>query len=324
MTDMNRRGLLLGTTALMLAHPALAQPAFPSRPIRTIIPFGAGGGSDNLARIIEPRVGQLLGQTLVIETRPGAGGIIGTELVAQAPPDGHTILVTDSSFTINPGLQPRLPYDARKDFVPVCLLATGSTVLLVHPSLPANSVQELVALARQRPGQLNYASGGNGTSPHLAGELLKSSLGIDLTHVPYRGTGPATNDVIAGHVPLMFNGVSAAKPHVVDGRLRALAVTGDSRNPALPDTPTFAEIGMPDFQASGHWGVYAPARTPTSIVDRLAQAFSTAVREPDLRPRLEYLGFTPVGDGPAAFKASVETEIERWTGVIRAAGIKPD
>jgi tripartite-type tricarboxylate transporter receptor subunit TctC len=324
MSGMRRRGLVYTMFGLQAARAAWAQSGFPSRPIRTIIPFGAGGGSDNLARLIETGVGAELGQTLVIEARPGAGGIIGTEMVAQAQPDGLTILLTDSSFSINPGLQPRLPYDARADFAPVCLLATGSTVLLVHPSLPVHSVQELVALARQRPGQLSYASGGNGTSPHLAGELLKSIAGIDLTHVPYRGTGPATNDVIAGHVLIMFNGVSAAKPHVLEGRLRALAVTGDVRNPALPEVPTFAEIGMPDFQASGYWGVFAPARTPLPIVDRLAHAFVTAVMDPRIRPRLEYLGYTPVGEGPLAFRALVDAEITRWTAVIRAAGIRPD
>jgi tripartite-type tricarboxylate transporter receptor subunit TctC len=311
---------------LLLLAPALAraQGAWPPRPVRVVIPFGAGGGSDNLARTIEPVVVRRLGQSLVIETRPGAGGVIGSEAVARAEPDGLTILLTDSSFAINPGLQPRMPSDWERDFAPVSLLASGSTVLLVHPSLPVRSLGELIALARARPGELSYASGGNGTNPHLAGELLKIVAGIDLTHVPYRGTGPATNDVVGGHVKLMFNGVSAAKPHVEAGRLIALAVTGSTRNLALPEVPTFEEAGLAGLDASGFWGVYAPARTPEAAVATLAEAFGQAVRDPAVADRLAYLGFTPVGAGPAEFRPFLAAEVARWTRVIRTAGIKPD
>lgn len=310
--------------ALAASSVAHAQPVFPSRPVRVIIPFGPGGGSDNLARIIEPGVGRTLGQTLVIETRPGASGVIGTEIVARAEPDGHTVLLVDSSFAINPGLQPRLPYDPVRDFTPVCALATGATVLLVHPSLGVNTLAEFLALARARAGQLSYASGGNGTGPHLAAELLKMIARIDLVHVPYRGTGPATNDVVAGHVPVMFNGTSAAKPHVDAGRLRALAVTGDARNSALPEVPTFAEAGLPGIEASGNWGVLVPARTPDAAVRRLAEAFGAGVRDPAVRPRLETLGFTPLGEGPDRYAALLREDMARWAEVIRTANIRPD
>jgi len=315
-----RRGLL---AASLLPSVALAQ-AWPTRPVRVIIPFGPGGGTDNLGRLIEPHVNRALGQNLVIETRPGAGGIIGSEMVARAEPDGYTLLMTDASFTINPALHPRLPFDATRDFVAVTQLATGSSVLLVHPSLPVRSLAELLAYARARPGELSYASGGNGTGPHLAAELVKIRANIEMTHVPYRGTGPATNDVVAGHVKMMFNGASAAKPHVEAGRLIALAVTGDRRNRALPNVPTFSEQGLDGIEASSHWGIYVPARTPGAIIQRLAAAFNAGVREPGIAERLEYLGFDPVGSDPASYAQRIAEDIERWTRVIRTAGIRPD
>jgi tripartite-type tricarboxylate transporter receptor subunit TctC len=318
---MRRRTLLAATVAL--PAPALAQ-AFPQRPVRVLIPFAPGGGTDNLARLIEPHVNRILGQNLVIETRPGAGGLIGTEVVARAEPDGYTLLLTDSSFVINPGLHPRLPFDALRDFVPVSMLATGSSALLVHPSLPVRSLQELLAYARAHPGALSYASGGNGTGPHLAAELVKIAAGVEMTHVPYRGTGPATNDVVAGHVKLMFNGVSAAKPHVEAGRLIALAVTGERRNPALPDVPTFTEQGLPGIEASSHWGVLLPARAPDIALQRLNAAFVGGVREPAIAERLQFLGFTPLGSDPAFYAASIAADVARWTRVIRTAGIRPD
>jgi tripartite-type tricarboxylate transporter receptor subunit TctC len=302
----------------------VAQARFPSRPVRVIIPFGPGGGTDNLARLMEPLVNRRLGQNLVIETRPGAGGIIGSEMVARAEPDGHTVLMTDASFTINPGLHARLPFDALRDFVPVTMLATGSSVLLVHPSLGVRTLAEFLALARARPGQLSYASGGNGTGPHLAAELVKIQARIELTHVPYRGTGPATNDVVAGHVPLMFNGMSAAKPHVEAGRLIALAVTGEGRNPGLPEVPTFDEQGLHGIEASSIWGIYAPARTPEQAVTTLSAAFAGAVKDSAIAQRLEYLGFTPVGSDPAYHAARVAADVARWTQVIRTAGVRID
>jgi len=321
---MRRRDALFGGLAAGLAMPALAQGVFPARPVRMIIPFAPGGGTDNLARLMEPHVNRALGQNLVIETRPGAGGVIGAEAVARAEPDGYTMMMTDASFSIIPGLYPRLPFDVLRDFAPISLLATGSSVLLVHPSLPVRSVQELIALARARPGELSYASGGNGTGPHLAAELVKIQARIEMTHVPYRGTGPATNDVVAGHVKLMFNGISAAKPHVDAGRLIPLAVTGDTRNRALPDVPTFDEQGLPGIEAASNWGVLAPARTPEPVLRVLERAFIAGVTEPSIAARLEYLGFTPAGATGAAYASRLATDVERWTRVIRAAGVKMD
>ena len=317
-----RRGLLLASLAL--PGVARAQAGFPNRPVRLIIPFGPGGGSDNLARTIEQSVDRALGQTLIIETRPGAASVIGTEMVARADPDGYTVLLTDTTFTVNPSLLPQLPYNSGKDFAPLSLLATGATVLLVNPALGVRTLPEFLALARAKPGQLSYASGGNGSGPHLAGELLKMVASINLVHVPYRGTGPATNDVVAGHVPVMFNGVSAARPHIDSGRLVALAVASKARNPALPDVPTFAEAGLADVEISSIWGVFAPARTPVPVQQRLAEAFVAGVRDPALAQRLQSLGYTPVGSTPAEFAAVLRTETQRWAEVIRTAGIKPD
>ena len=264
---MRRRDALLGAAAMLAVRPVLADgSAYPQRPVRLIIPFAPGGGTDNLARVMEPHVNRHLGQTQVIETRPGAGGVIGSEAVARAEPDGYTLMMTDASFGIIPGLYPRLPFDVLRDFAPISLLATGSSVLLVNPSLPIRSVQELLAYARLHPGELSYASGGNGTGPHLAAELVKQMAHIDMVHVPYRGTGPATTDVVAGHVMMMFNGISAAKPHIDAGRLIPLAVTGDVRNRALPDVPTFTEQGLPGIEAASNWGVFAPAHTPEPIL----------------------------------------------------------
>jgi tripartite-type tricarboxylate transporter receptor subunit TctC len=249
MTMIRRRQLLAFASTMAVAGPALAQ-SFPERPVRVVVPFGPGGGTDNLVRILEPHLRAALDQPVVIENRAGAGGTIGADLVARAPADGYSVVVVDSSFAINPSLFPQLPYDSARDFTPVSLLATGPVILLAHPGAPMRTLQELVTQAKAQPGRFSYASGGNGASTHLAGELLKLVAGIDLVHVPYRGTGPATTDVVAGHVPLMFNGISAARPHVDSGRLRALAVTGDRRAAALPDVPTFAEAGLPDVTAS--------------------------------------------------------------------------
>jgi tripartite-type tricarboxylate transporter receptor subunit TctC len=318
------RRALLAAVGIAAVTGAQAQPAFPTRPIRLVIPFGPGGGTDNLLRLLEPHVSRALGQPVVIENRPGAGSIVGTEIVARAEPDGYTLVALDSTFVINPGLFPTLPYDPARDFAPVTLLARAPVVLLAHPSVPARTLQELVALAKARPGSLAYASGGNGAPTHLVGEMLKSEAGIDLTHLPYRGTGPAMNDIIAGHVPLGVNGLSASAAHIQSGRVRALAVTGDSRAPAFPDVPTFRESGLPGVDFFTHWGVLTRAGTPQPVIDRLAAAFNEAVQRPDLRQRLNDLGFVPAGTGPGPYAETIQRETARITAVIRAANIKPD
>ena len=315
---------------LVLAAPAViasttrAQTGFPSRALRVVIPFGPGGGTDNLVRTIDPLVSRALGQPLVIENRPGAASTVGTEMVARAEADGHTLLAVDSTFTINPALLPRLPYDSARDFTPVVLLAHAPIVLVVHASFPARSMQELVEMARARPGAHSFASGGNGSPTHLAGEMLKVAARIDLTHLPYRGSGPAMNDVIAGHVPMTFNGLSASGPHIREGRVRGLAVTGPARAAAFPDIPTFAEAGLGDVDVYTHWGLLARAGTPASAIARLAEAFGNAVRAPELAERLGAMGFVPAGEGPASYAATIARETDRFGRIIRAANIRPD
>jgi len=314
-----RRTLLAAAAAL--ATPALAQTA---RPIRVIIPFGAGGGTDNLIRILDPHVARTLGHSLVIENRPGAGGIVGTEMAARAEPDGLTLLAIDSTFCINTGLFPTLPYDPVRDFAPLALLAHAPIVLLAHPSVPAANLAELIALARARPGTLAYASGGNGAPTHLGGEMFKIAAGIEITHLPYRGTGPAMNDIIAGHVPLGFNGLSASRPHILSGRVRALAVTGDARAAAFPEIPTFVESGVRGVDMYTHWGVLTRAGTPGPVITALSDAFTAAVLREDLRTRLNDLGYVPAGGGPAAYAVTIARDTARFTEVIRASNIRPD
>jgi tripartite-type tricarboxylate transporter receptor subunit TctC len=322
---MSRRTLLAGAgVAAAAATRVQAQPAWPSRPIRMIIPFGAGGGTDNLIRILEPHVSRSLGQPLVIENRPGAGGIVGTEIVARSEPDGYTLVALDSTFCINPGLFPTLPYDPARDFAPVSLLANAPVVVLAHPSVPARTLPELIALAKAQPGSLAYASGGNGAPTHLAGEMLKTEAGVQITHLPYRGTGPAMNDIIAGHVPLAVNGLSASRPHILDGRVRALAVTGDTRAEAFPEVPTFRELGLPGVNMYTHWGVLVRAGTPSPVIEKLAAAFNGAVLRPELKARLNELGYVPAGGGPARYGETIQSETAQFTRVIRAAGIRPD
>jgi tripartite-type tricarboxylate transporter receptor subunit TctC len=307
---------------LLGAAPALAQ-SYPVRPIRLVVPFGAGGGTDNLARIIEPLVTKALGVPLVIENRPGGGSTIGMDQVAKAAPDGYTLVMTDTSIAVNPSLKP-LPYDTINDFAPVSLLATAPVILVAHPSVPAKTLAEFVALAKQKPGEFNYASGGIGASTHLGGELLKFVAGIDVKHVPYKGTGPAMNDLISGHVQVMFSGISSARPFMDAGTLRALAVTGDTRNAAAPDVPTFAEAGLPGVTASTYSGVLAPKVTPQEIVDRLSAEFARAVRDPEVVKRIGELGYLPIGGGPSDYAANIRSEIAKWAPVIKAANIKAE
>ncbi len=320
MPRLPRRALLAAAAAtLPFAHLA-AQ----ARPLRVVIPFGPGGGTDNLARVIDPRVAQLLGQTLLIENRPGAASTVGTDIVAKAEADGQTVLMTDSTFPINTALLPSMPYDSVKDFAPVSLLASGPIILVAHPSLPANTLQEFVALAKARPGQFSYASGGNGSGPHLAGELLKMEAGIQLQHIPYRGSGPAMNDLVGGHVSVGFNGISASGPHIASGRLKALAVTGATRAPSLPNVPTFAEAGLAGVEASSYWGVLVRAGTAPARIGQLSQAFAEAVKTPELQARLVQLGYVTMGTDAAGYAANLASEMAKWARIIRAANIQPD
>jgi tripartite-type tricarboxylate transporter receptor subunit TctC len=317
-----RLALYALVVATLCAGGALAQ-NYPTRSIRLVVPFGVGGGTDILARIVEPLVTKALGQPLVIDNRAGGGSSIGMDVVAKAPPDGYTLVMTDTSIAVNPSIRP-LPYDTINDFVPVSLLATAPVILVAHPSMPAKTLAEFIALAKAKPGELNYASGGIGSSTHLGGELLKFVAGIDVKHVPYKGTGPAMNDLVGGHVQVMFSGISSARPYIDAGTLRALAVTGDARNAAVPDVPTFAEAGLPGVTASTYWGVLAPKGTPKEIVDRVSAEFAKAVRDPGVVKRIGELGYLPIGGGPADYADNIKSEIAKWAPVIKAANIKAE
>ena len=308
---------------LIGASTAFAQ-TYPSKPIRVVVPFAPGGGTDILTRIMVPKMNDLLKQQLVVDNRPGAGSQIGAELVAKAPPDGYTILMVDSAFMTNPSLYAKLPYDSQKDFAPVSLSATAPVILIVHPSVPVRTVKELVAFARAHPAALNFASGGPGSSTHLGVELLKYVAKIDLVHIPYKGTGPAVADVLGGQVTMMFAGISSVKQHVEAGRLRAIAVTGEKRSPAMPNVPTFAEAGMPQVDASSYWGALAPARTAPDIVNRLSTTMAQVLKMSDTHDKLVELGFVPIGGSPSEFAELLAKETAKWAKVIKAARVKLD
>jgi tripartite-type tricarboxylate transporter receptor subunit TctC len=318
---MNRFFLLI---LVLVANVALAQP-FPSKPTKMIVPYPPGGSADILARAIGAKLGEGLGQPVVIDNRPGAGTIIGTEATAKSAPDGYTFMLgTVSSHAINPALNPKLPFDPVKDFTPLSLVASIPFAMIVHPSVPARSVQEFIALAKARPGQINYSSAGNGTSNHLAGELLKSMAGIDLVHVPYKGSAPALNDLVAGQVSLMFDLVLTAAPHIKSGAARGLAVTGAQRSPVLPGLPTVAESGLPGYEVSAWFGIFAPAGLPQPVAQRLNAEFVKVMREPDLKQRLAGLGADPLTSTPEEFSSYLRSEIDKWAKVVKASGMKLD
>ena len=301
----------------------LAQP-YPSRAVRVIVPFAPGGGTDILVRTIAPRLSEALGQQLVIDNRAGGGSTIGSELAARSPADGYTLLMVDTSFTTNPSLYSKLPYDSVRDFAPVSLLAAAPVILIVHPSVPVKTVKEFVALAKARPGQLNFASGGPGSSTHLGGELLKLVANIDLVHIPYKGTGPAVADVLGGQVVMMFAGISSVKQHVAVGRLRAIAVSGDKRSPAMPEVPTFVESGLKGVDSGTYWGCLAPAATPRDVINKLSSTIAGVLKLPDILQRLVDLGFDPIGGSPEQFATNIKSEIEKWARVIKNANVKLD
>lgn len=319
----NLAAFLLAAIFGHMSGAAIAQ-SYPARAVRVIVPFAPGGGTDILVRTIAPRLSEALGQQLVIDNRAGGGSTIGSELAAKSPPDGYTLLAVDTSFTTNPSLYSKLPYDSTRDFAPVSLLAAAPVILIVHPSVPVKTVKEFVALAKAKPGQLNFASGGPGSSTHLGGELLKMVAHIDLVHIPYKGTGPAVADVLGGQVVMMFAGISSVKQHVEVGRLRAIAVTGDKRSPAMPEVPTFVESGLKGVDSGTYWGLLAPAATMKEIVNRLSTTIAGVLKQPDIRQRLVDLGFDPIGGTPEQFAANIKAETEKWARVIKAANVKLD
>jgi tripartite-type tricarboxylate transporter receptor subunit TctC len=295
---------------------------YPARPVKMVVPFSPGGPNDIIARLIGNKLGEALGQQMVIDNRPGGGGNIGTDAVAKAPPDGYTLLSAGpGSLIMNPVLM-KVPYDTARDFAPVSLMAHAPNVLVVHPSVPAKTVKELLALARAQPGRLNYASSGPGSSAHVAVALFASMAHIDITHVPYRGTGPAVNDLVAGQVQLAIVGIPPVLPHVKNGRLRALGVTGKTRSPELPDVPTVDEAGVPGYVVNLWYGLLVPTGTPQAIVTRIASEVTRIVRAPEMREKLAAAGAEPGGGTPEDYAAVIRADTVLWTRVIREAGIK--
>ena len=299
--------------------------AFPAKPLKMIIPYPPGGGNDTLGRLFAAKLGDRLGQPVVVENRPGAGTLIGTELAAKSPPDGYTILLSSiATHALSPNLYSKVPYDPIKDFAPITLLGIAPTVLVVPADLPAKDLADLVAAAKAKPGGLAYASGGNGTPPHINGEVFKSVAGVDLLHVPYKGGGPALVDLMAGRVQVMLDTAASAMPHVRSGKLRALAITGAKRSPEYPDIPTFAEAGLPGYDTNAWYSMHAPAGTPPEVVRRLNAELVASLKDPDVQARFKQLTTEPVGNTPEEFAAFVKAELDKYARVIKSAGIRLD
>ena len=308
--------------AFLMSAAAFAQ--YPERPIRLIVSYPPGGGTDVTARTIVGKLSEGVGKQFVIDNRSGAGSMIGTDLVAKAAPDGYTLLMSDTTFGIVPGLYPKVPYDTLRDFQPVSQITSVPVGLVVNPGVPARSVKELVALARARPGGLNFGSGGVGTPVHMAGELLKIAAKIDIVHIPYKGAGPAFTDLLGGHFQMMFPTLQSAVPHIKSGRLRLLALTTEKRSTAFPDTPTMNEAGMPGVIAVAWFGMHAPRATPKAVVARLHAEVVKVLQDPGVRQRFESEGADIVGSTPEQFSSFVANEITKWTRVVKEAGIKAD
>jgi tripartite-type tricarboxylate transporter receptor subunit TctC len=303
---------------------ATAADNYPSRPIRMVVPFAPGGGSDIVGRIVGIKLTEAWGQQVVVDNRAGGNANIGALVVAKAPTDGYTLLLGNANFTINPALIKDMPFNPVKDFAPVTLLANVTNMLAVHSSLPVKSVKELIAYAKARPGQLNFASPGAGTSSHLGGELFRSMAGIDVVAIHYKGATPAMTDLIGGQVSFTITSMLSVMPHVKSGRLRALGVTTLKRSPAMPELPTIAESGLPGFEATNWYGVLTTAGTPKPIVDRLNQELVRIVATPDVREKFSQQGAEPETDTPAEFERFIKAEITKWAKVVREAGIKPE
>lgn len=303
--------------AASIAADAIAQ-AYPAKSVRVIVPYAPGGGSDVISRILAQRLTESLGRQFIIDNRAGANGIIGTEMAVQAPADGYTLLYVSSPHAVNPSMYRKLPYDTLKDLAPISQVAIAASILVVHPSLPVRSLREFVALAKSRPGQIDYASGGSGGSPHLAAELFKKMAGINLTHVPYRGAGPALTDVLAGQVQVMFASSAPAMPHIRAGRLRALGISTEKRSAVAPEIPTIAESGVPGYEAITIFGLLAPAQVPRAIIDTLNSAVGKAMRSPEVGESLKALGADAAVTTPDEFGRILEAEMKRWGELVRA------
>lgn len=321
---MRRARTLVAVMAVLAASCVSAQSPWPAKPVRVVVPSSAGGGTDIIARIVAPKLAQALGQQVVIDNRPGAGTMIGGELVAKAPPDGYTLLMCVSTLATNPVIYRKVPYNAVTDFAPVTLVLTASNILVVHPSLPPRTVKELIAFARARSGQLNFASAGLGTGPHLSMELFLSMTGLKMVHVPYKGSAPAMIDLIGGQVVVMAATALTGIPHIRAGRLRALGVTGAKRTDAAPDVPTIAEAGVPGYEAVQWYGMVAPANTPREVITRLNHEMVTILKTPDVKEKFAADGGEPAGSSAEEFARYIKAETEKWQKVAKSAGITPE
>ena len=320
---MNTCAVTLTAVALAVASAGIEAQNYPTRPIRLVVASSAGGGSDLLARTLGVKMSEDLGQQIVVDNRGGASGVIGTDIVAKALPDGYTLLIIQPSLTINPSMIRKLPYDAAKDFTPISLVVDAAQIIVVNASVPAKDVKELIALAKAKPGGLIFGSPGVGTSPHLTAELFKLKAGVDMPQVLFKGAGPAYVSLISGEVTAMVSTVLSALSHVKSGKIRALAVTTKKRTAVLPDLPTMMESGVPDFDTSQWFGILGPARTPRAIVDRLNQSIARSSTSPDVKARFAAEGVEVVNSSPEEFAAVIKRELVQWAEVIKAAGIQP-
>ena len=311
-------------TLLVLSSPiAMAAQSYPDKSVRMVVPFAAGAGSnDIMARLIAQKLSEGFGQQFVVDNRPGASGLIGCDIVAKAQPDGYTVLMMSLTFTVNPSLFSKMPYNTEKDLTPVTMVASAPLMLVVHPSIPAKTVPEFIAYAKANPGKLNFGSGGPGTTPHLAGEMLKTMAGLQATHVPYKGGSPALADLVGGQIQFMLENIPGTLPFAKAGKLRALAVTDLKRSPLLPELPTLDESGLKGYQIVGWNGMFVPAGTPPAIVRELYGAVGRALALPDVKERFTIMGADAVGDTPQHFAAFIKAEIPKWAKVVKDAGMK--
>ena len=316
--------LLVGSMLLCLASIAVAQP-YPNKPIRLIVPSTPGDAADLVARLVALKLSPVLGQPVTVENRPGAGGVIGSEAAAKSAPDGYTLIMGNAgSHSINAAVYPKLPYDIQRDFVPLSQVAVAPNIAVINPMVPANSIAEFIAYAKSQPGKLSYASGGNGSSAHMSMELFKFMSGVDIQHVPYKGSSPALTDLMAGQVAIFIGNLPPTVPLIKAGKLRALAVTAKSRSALMPELPTISEAGLPGYETIAWYGVLTPAGTPPEIVRKLAAEIAKITRSPDMRDKLVEMGVDPVGGTPEEFKALIDSDIAKWKPIAKKAGIKID
>ena len=315
-------GILTGCAAV--AQAAAPIDRFPNRPLRLVVPFAPGGTNDFMGRVVAEKLSDRLGQPFVVDNRGGANMVVGSEIVAQSNPDGHTLLIVAAGFAVNPSIRKKLPYDSTRDFAPVGLVGGGPYLLVVHPSVPAKTVSEFIAWVKTKPRQVNYASSGVGSPPHLAAALLNTTAGIDMQHIPYKGGGAVLPDLLAGRVSLFFGSISTLRAHVQSGKVRAIAVTTTARNAAMPEVPTFIESGLAGYEVNGWYGLLVPGKTPRAVVKRLNAELRQALDDKDTRARFAARGIEPEPGTPEEFAALIKSETAKWAKVVRAAGIKPE